>query len=135
MDFVDIVTIPFFMVSEKIHNLIKIFEPNMQYKEIILLDKKNGRAEVYYLPILEEVNCLGKNTKFNLDYSVIEKPILCKEKVGDKSIFRLPEGPSGCCVVRMDLLESILRRDAYGFKIVEPEYESEGEKKKCQNIW
>lgn len=123
VEFVDMLTVPFIMVSEKIRKMITIFEPNMQYKEIILLDKENGNAEVYYLPVLDEVNCLGKNTKFNLDHSVIEKPILCKEKVGDKSIFRLTEGPGNCCVIRMDLLECILRRDAYGFKIIEPEYE------------
>ena len=127
VDFVDVVTVPFLMFSEKIFKMIKIFEPNMQCKEIVLLDKKNGNAEVYYLPILDTVDCLGEDTKFNLDHSVIERPVLCKEKIADQSIFSLPEGPKGCCVVRMDLLECILRRDAYGFKIVEPEYESEGE--------
>ena len=78
---------------------------------------------------------MGKETKFNLDHSIIEKPVLCREKVGDKSIFRLTEGPTGCCVIRMDLLECMLRREAYGFKIIEPEYECEGEKVKCRSIW
>lgn len=126
-DFVDFIMVPFLMVSEKVKKVIDVFEPNMQYREIVLLDKKYEKAEVYYLPILKEMDCLGKNTVFNLDHSIIKKPVLNRGKAEDKSIFRLAEGPASVCVVRMDLLECLLRREAYGFQISEPEYEQEGE--------
>ena len=126
-DFVDVIMVPFIMVSEKIKKVMDVFEPNMQYREIVLLDKTYEKAEVYYLPVLKEIDCLGKDTVFNLDHSMIKKPVLNKSKIEDQSIFRLIEGPASSCVVRMDLLECILRREAYGFTISEPESEKEGE--------
>lgn len=125
-DFVDFIMVPFIMFSEKIKKVLDVFEPNMQYREIVLLDKTYEKAEVYYLPILKEIDCLGKDTVFNLDHSIIKKPVLNKSKIEDQSIFRLMEGSASSCVIRMDLLECILRREAYGFQISEPEYEKEG---------
>ena len=44
-----------------------MYEPYIPYKEIILLDQKFQRMEVYYLPILEEVDCLHEKSEYNLD--------------------------------------------------------------------
>lgn len=56
--FTSIVDKPFPLVSAEVKEVFDMYEPYIPYKEIILLDQKFQRMEVYYLPILEEVDCL-----------------------------------------------------------------------------
>ncbi|BCJ93045.1 hypothetical protein acsn021_06140 [Anaerocolumna cellulosilytica] len=110
--FTEIITFPFLLISKKIKEIIAKYEPTLKYKEIILLDSDNNLMQVYYMPILEEIDCLTEGTVFNLDHSVIEHGVIQRNKVGECSIFSLAEVKNRYIAVRLDVLESILRRDA-----------------------
>ncbi|RDY32218.1 hypothetical protein [Lachnotalea glycerini] len=119
--FIDIITIPFLLISKKIYSVVKKYEPNLQFKEIILLDRKYAKAEEYFLPILEKKDCLTEKSEFNLDHSVIKRAVIDCEKTDDRCIFTFNQG-SNITVIRLDLAESILRREAFGFYLKEVEY-------------
>lgn len=103
---------PCFMVSKKIKEILKSYEPNLHYKEIILLDMQNGKTSVYYIPYLEEIDCLVKEqSRFGNYQGLIKEGAIDREQVEDWSVFYLKHNSKKYYVVRHDLLESMLRRD------------------------
>lgn len=117
--FTDIIVSPFFLVSEKIKDCLQLFEPNLEFKEFILLDRNNRKAQEYFLPQLSEQNCLTKNSEFNLDHSKLNYIELNPEEIKEKAIFTLAEVKSRYVIARLDVIESILRRNAKGLCIEE----------------
>ncbi len=104
---------PFFMISKKIKDVLKLYEPALKYKEIVLLDGQNNKAEVYFLPFLEEIDCIVKEkTVYGQFHASIEKGAISKAAVGENSIFFIRHNNDKYIIVRLDLLESMLRRDA-----------------------
>ena len=57
--FTDIIDFPFFLGTKMVRDVIKMYEPTTQFKEIILLDRKNATSEIYYIPLLEHCDCLA----------------------------------------------------------------------------
>lgn len=123
--FIDIILNPFFMVSEELKNLLAIFEPNLKYKVIFLIDSENKKMGQYFIPLLDKIDCLSESSEFNLDKTIIKKGIIDEKKLKDKAIFMIDNMKSQQIVMRMDLVEAILRRDFLGMRIKEL-YKEEG---------
>lgn len=124
--FTDILFQPFLLVSEKIQRVIASYEPDTVFKEIVLMDTFNELAEVYFSPVLHEVDCLMEQNKFNQNRSEIKKAVIDVSKIGDKKVFSLA-GVQGLHVVgRRDFIESVLRRDIRGLMILPIETVNEG---------
>lgn len=114
MNYLDLLEGQLFMVSAKLRHLLSKYEPALVFKTISLIDYGNGRNEIYYLPILEEVDCIASQSEFNRDKSVLLKIVLNEKAIHDKPIFRLGGVATPYVVARLDLVESILRRDFEG---------------------
>lgn len=113
--FTDIVTAPFLLVSEAVKEILEAYEPTLKYKEMVLLDTDTPKYALYYLPILDIIDCLSREqTKFNAMGVTILEMAIDKDKVPDKSIFKLVNGTANYILVRLDLAESLLRRDLLG---------------------
>ncbi len=119
--FTSIVDAPFPLVSVEVRKVFDMYEPHIIYKEIVLLDQQHGKAEVYYLPILEELECLNEKSEYNLDKSIIRKGVIDYEKTEGKAIFRLKGFDHYYMVGRLDLVESILKRNVKGIGLKELE--------------
>lgn len=117
--FTNIITRPFFLVSEGLKECLELYEPNLSFKEIVLLDQTYKQAQEYFLPTLEEVNCLTENCKFNMNRSELLEAEFELSKIGDKSIFYLGDVNSKIIVVRLDVAESMIRRGSRGFLLEE----------------
>ena len=115
----DIISIPNFFVSQKIKDIIEKYDKKIKFKQVILLDKENANAEVYYLPLLDFIECLSNESI--VARNTIKKCILKKDAIKDKVIFRIGDVNKRYIVVRLDLIESILRRDTRGIKLEEIE--------------
>jgi hypothetical protein len=59
INFVDIISSPLFLVTKEVKKILSKFEPNLGYKQIILLDKKDSKVNQYFMPLLEEYDCLS----------------------------------------------------------------------------
>lgn len=117
--FPDILSFPFFMVTEVLRDVIRMYEPNTIFKEIVLLDCKYAETCTYYIPILEYVDCLEPSSRFSRDRSTIFDCIISRKKVADYTIFYLAEVGNLYTVARLDIVESFLRRGAKGISLCE----------------
>lgn len=124
--FPDIMLFPFLMISRKIKDILDLYEPNMGYRQIILIENKNERCMQYFIPHLMRLECLSKKTEYNFDHSEVKKAVLEQNRLIDKCIFELGEVSNRQVIVRQDFLESVLRREAIiNFERAEIEGESE----------
>lgn len=110
--FPDVLSRPFFLITDKLHDILELYEPNMDYRQIVLIDKKKNKAVQYFMPHLQIVDCLGDGTEFNMDHSELKHVVLDKNKMPDKAIFQLDGVTNRHVVVNLNVLESFLRRGA-----------------------
>ena len=80
-----------------VRDVIKMYEPTTQFKEIILLDRKNATSEIYYIPLLEHCDCLAPESELSRGRDTLITPVL--------ELY---------AVARLDLVESLLRRGGRG---------------------
>lgn len=119
--FIDVLSNPFFLVSKEIKKVLSLFEPNMEFRQILCLDRKNQLGHQYFLPCLPFISCISPKSQFNLDHSMLLKPVLEEEKIPDKGIFILGDVKSRYVVMRLDVVETILRKKVYGIELEEVE--------------
>ncbi len=122
--FTDFIFKPFFLVSEKVKKVLKMYEPTLITKELVLLDQVYERTERYFLPVFEEVECLAKQTTYNLDHSELKHIVLEAEIVKNYSIFRIANFRKQYIVSNLDVVESILKRGCESFQLTELEMEN-----------
>lgn len=116
--FVDILSFPFFMVTEVLKDIILMYEPRTIFKEIVLLDQKYAKTCTYYLPILEYIDCLDAASRLTMDRSTILETVIALDKVNDHSIFYMDGVSNLYTVARLDIVESFLRRGAIGIDLL-----------------
>lgn len=119
--FTDIVSSPLFLVSQIVRDTIKMYEPQIIFKEIVLLDRENKLTQLYFLPVFEELRCLANESELSLDRSIIKKAVLQEKAIAGNHIFRIEDVSSTYIVADMDFVESVLRRGAKGISLTELE--------------
>lgn len=115
--FLDILEHPLFLLSDKLKRMMELYEPDTLFKLTPLIDPSRHLQKNYYLPILEEVEAVSVRSEFHRDRSQIKKLVLKKENIHGKKIFRIKESEKPLIVVRLDVAESILRRDLTGIRL------------------
>lgn len=114
--YTDILVKPFFLVSTMIHDVILMYDSLIDMKEIILLDTERQKSKLYFLPILEEVECLEETFPSNEKTRDI---LLEYDKVKDKSIFTIKVRQGRYVIGSLELVESLLKRGATGIGLRE----------------
>lgn len=118
---------PFFLVGKEVKHLLELYEPNYGYKEVIYLHQKAKHVEEYFHPILPKLDCLSKESEYNMDHSAVTRIVLNLQKTGDKTIFAINGVKDRHIIVRLDLVESIMRKRAKGFRLEEVEWRENDE--------
>ncbi len=119
IDFIDCISSPLFLVSNICMDVIKMYNPYISSKTVVLLSEKSRQMGNYNLPLLPRINCLTSNSKFNLNRSYIEYAQLDLNKVKDRNMFYIADTIGIYVVIRLDVLESMLKRGVRGLKISE----------------
>ncbi len=117
--FIDIMTEPVIMVTKKVKKCLQLYEPNIPFKEIVLLDRKKRITQNYFVPKFVELDCLtdrSEYTNWNYDLKYAE---LDRKKIADKAIFTVNGPEKRNIIIRLDAAESLLRRGAKGFMLKE----------------
>lgn len=112
--FTDVLSFPFFLVTQLGKDVICLYQPKTIFKELVLLDRANQAAEVYHLPILDTVDCLSDRSEWNADCSALRRGILREEKLGNQALFFLDGLKNTHVAARLDFVESLLKRGARG---------------------
>lgn len=97
--------------------IIEKYDPEILFKTVPLIDLKYKKQGNYYMPIFEEVECLSEKAELNLNKTVVKKIILDKEKIKNKKIFEIKESEKTLVVVRLEVAESLLRREFKGMSL------------------
>jgi len=122
-EFLDIIDNQLFLISKPVKEIIEKYDGGILFKTLALIDQLHNKQENYYLPILEELEVLSDAAELNLNKTVVKKIILNKEKIKDKKIFKIKESSKTLIVVRLDVAESLLRRNFKGIKLERLEVE------------
>ena len=99
--YTDIITNPFFMVSEEAGQVMFMYDKRLQFITAILLDVNNKDQAVYYIPVLPRVESLSKSA------------------IGNLVVFKLEDAIKSKIFIRIDLAESLLERGAKGICLKE----------------
>ena len=76
------------------------------------------------MPIFQEIECLSENAEFNLNKTLVKRIILDNKKINGKKIFKIKESSKTLIVVRLDVAESLLRREFSGICLERLEIEN-----------
>ena len=110
--FIDIIDTPIFLVCEKMRNILAKYNRNIIFKRAALIDHENMKQKIYNIPIWEEINALHEDSESK--FNVVKKIVLDKEKIKNHKIFRIKESDKTLVVIRLDVAESLLRREFEG---------------------
>ena len=113
-EFLDILDRNLFLISEGMKKIIEKYDSRIIFKIIPLIDLAHERQENYYMPIFEDLECLSEKAELNLNKTVVKKIILDNQKIKGKKIFKIKESVKNLIVVRLDVAESLLRREFKG---------------------
>ena len=119
VEFLDIISNPYFMVSKEFANLIRMYDSKIRFKKVQLFVEDSKRSVLYQVPRLPEVNCLSGESELNRDKSVILQGVLSYEKLKPYPVFKLGGVSSRYILTNLELLESAFRRKVMGMKIRE----------------
>ena len=115
--FTDVIDFPFLLLSKTCMDVIKFYEPQIVSKQIILLDSENRQKQTYHLPILPHLDCLSEESILSPDRSELKEGILDAGHIGRDGIFHIAGLSRFYTVIRLDVLESMLKRGTRGIKV------------------
>ena len=75
----------------------------------------------YFLPILPIINCLSNQSEFIHEDIDISRGVIIERETTGRGIFQLAGIETQRVVIRLDLLESILRREPISIRVQEIE--------------
>lgn len=116
MAFTDVMTAPCFMVSETVRNAIRKYDSRIYFTRIIVLDKENRQSMAYYIPWLDRITCTFRKEREQGREWCAEVE---RKSVEGKAITEVTDGYFFRVIMRMDLVESILRRQTVGIGLQE----------------
>lgn len=107
------------MVTEQLRDVIRLYEPKMLFKEIVLLDQKYAKACTYHLPILDYIDCLTDGSILTKDRSTIISAEIDPNKMNEHSIAYIASVSNLYTIARLDIVESFLRRGVQGISLTD----------------
>lgn len=113
----EIFTAPFLMVTREMYEVITAYEPELSVKYINFIENKRGIYLPYLIPLLHVAAVRTGKEEINAQTGV-QKVILRQDRP-KQAIFAIDDGICRKTVVRLDLLESILRRGMIRLKAQE----------------
>lgn len=116
-NFLDILDNQIYLISKKMKKVLEMFNADILFKDVALLDHYNKRQGNYSLPIFKEINALSDKSEFNMNKTIVKKIVLDSKKIKGEKIFKLAESSKTLVVVRLDVAEFLLRRNFIGIKL------------------
>lgn len=100
------------LVSEKLKRIMSKYENDAVFKTVVLIEESTNRQKIYYHLALPQIQCTSVQSVYT-KLGNMKEFVLDEEKVGSTRIF-CAENYKDRVFVRLDVAESILRRDSYG---------------------
>lgn len=112
----DILDVPIFLLSNNISPVFRYHFSDQHFKPTLLIDAKQKRHQLYYLPFIEKIDCIHESTTFYPNKS-LKSLILDKKKMNGVKICRIDGIMEQIVLVSLEIAESLLRRNIIGISI------------------
>ena len=119
--FTDILSHPYLMLSKEFAGIVRLYDETINFKYVMLYDKKNRRYMVYHMPRLEAIDCLAEDSELNRDGSVLRRAVLKKAALRNRTLFQIGNVKNRYVVGSLELVESAFRREVLGLRVREVE--------------
>lgn len=112
----DLITFPCFLVSKMVKEIINCYDPYIKFTRIVLYDRQKKQSMAYYLPFLSRLKVREEGKEKGKEEEKEQKKVILIEKKqwNHPVIWEGITTTHSSLLMRMDLLESILRRGAVG---------------------
>jgi len=114
-EYPDFIERPFDLIGDKLKRVLSLYQPNIYFETMIMIEHQRVIQTVYHLMVTPEIDCASKHCVHY--FGKIDKLVLDIDKIGHQRIFRVTGDYR--IIVRLDVVESILRRIPYGI-VFEP---------------
>ena len=113
IDYPDYLERPIPLIADKFKKILQKYQKDVLFHRVMLIEKETGLQKPYFLMMPPEITCAdNKEIQYDVGGNV-RNFILNMEKVGKHKIF-LAKDCREQILVRLDVAESILRRNANG---------------------
>ena len=131
--FPDVLNTPVLLTTQKAQDIIKLYNEDMDYRQIVYLDQETARVQLYFIPLLNTIDCLSPRSEYvNAGKGAFSKVVLNRAPIGDENIFQVQNSTERVVIIRLDLVERLLAFGCQGFTLTEAEIVS-GEELSWQN--
>lgn len=113
IEYADYLEEPILLIADKFQKILKKYQQDMLLHRVTLIERETGRQKPYYLMMPPEIACADKEESVYDSIGNVKDFVLDVEKAGNRKIF-IAEDYSRRLLVRLDVAESILRREANG---------------------
>ena len=111
-EYVDYIEFPIKLISKKLKTIMSKYQKDAVFITVVFIEKETSRQETYYLISAPKISCASEETVYDKNGNVL-KFVLDQGKVGPARIFCASENENQL-IVRLDVAESILRREPDG---------------------
>jgi len=111
-----IIDTPVFLVSDTVKKLFQIYDDSLLFKCTVLANGAEGNQFIYWLTLMDELDCISPNTEFDKSGS-LKKLVLDKSKVQSRRVFQVGGIREKLIVINQDIAESLLRRFLLGIQL------------------
>ena len=99
-----------------VRDVIRKYDASIYFQRIVLYDGERKKSGAYYIPYLENVDCVRSD---DLRLIHMRQIIVYRDDMAERVIAKTEKENCQHIIVRMDLIESILRRGAVGIGLQE----------------
>lgn len=117
--FVDYLSYPVPLFSESLQEIVTIYEPGLSYRKFVLYNIQQNHSALYFHPLLPVIT---------VQRNLLNRSMILKEASGI-SLFMAGERMEYKIYMRLDLMESIFRREIVGITVEELELDGKPEEK------
>lgn len=118
----DILTHPCILMSDKMMKVLQLYQKAIKSKKVVLIDRKNQKYLLYYLAEISKYYLLTQNSTFDKVKSQVIQGWLNQDMINQLSMpacFLLGEISTPTLVLRLDVVESLIRREVRGIHLQE----------------
>lgn len=113
LEYADYLEHPVLLIAEKLRNILQKYQTDAVFQRVMLIEKETGKQSPYCFMSPPVIACAHKEeSRFDVRGNVAEL-VLDADRVEKRRIF-LAEDYHKELLVRLDVAESILRRDSNG---------------------
>lgn len=115
----DILSFPCILLTEKVFQVLKLYQGTLPFKHIILLDKKTQIFFTYLLVKLPIQDGLREESILDKTRSKLIKGIWDRKRIEGIPFFLVKEITKPTFIIREDIVESLIRRGIKGIQLQE----------------